>query len=137
MREFGFQRLLEALRAEIASYLGANPNDLNGTLLDFYMDIPFSNYLNRMSIDGTLGDQITLRAAAELFNIKFTIISILSRAAEATMTQQNFASQELHKTLHRKVAFIWDTLRRFKGNTKLFLIQLRIPISLMSLLILK
>ena len=84
-----FSALPEALRAEIVSYLDANPNDPNGTPLDF----PFSNYLNRMSIDGTFGDEITMRAAAELFNIKFVIISTLGRAAEATITPQNFAPQ--------------------------------------------
>ena len=93
MREFGFQRSLEVLRAEIVSYLDAIPNDRNGTPLDFYMDVPFSNYLKCMSIDGTIGNEITLRAAAELFNIEFVIISILGRAAEATITPQNFAPQ--------------------------------------------
>ena len=58
----------EALRAEIVSYLEANLNDPNGTSLNFCMDVPFSNYLNRMSIHGTFGDEI-LRAADELFSI--------------------------------------------------------------------
>ena len=75
-----------------------------------------------------LDDEITLRAAAEIFNIEFVIISILGRAAKANTTQQNFA--------HR-VAFIWDTLRRILGNITLFLTLLKIPISLMNLLILK
>ena len=96
----------------------ANPNDPNDTPLDFYRDVPFSNYLNRMSIDGTFGDEITLRDAAELFNIEFVIISTLNRAAEATITSQNFAPQG----------------RVYFGY--LFLIQLKIPISLMNLLIL-
>ena len=69
----------------------ANPNDLNGTPLDFYIDVPFSNYLNRMSIIRTFGDEITLRTAAELFNIEFVIISSLGRAGEAIITSQNFA----------------------------------------------
>ena len=56
------------------------------------MDAPFSNYLNRMSIDGTFDDEITLVDAAELFNIEFVIISTLGRAAEATIIPQNFAS---------------------------------------------
>ena len=46
-----------------------------------------------MSIHGTFGDEITLRAAAEFFNIKFIISFTLLRAAEATITQQNFAPQ--------------------------------------------
>ena len=54
LREFGFQRSPEALRAEAYSYLEANPNDPNGTPLGFYMDVPFSNYLNCMSRDALL-----------------------------------------------------------------------------------
>ena len=34
-----------------------------------------------------------MRAAAELFNIEFVIVSTLGRAAEATITPQNFAVQ--------------------------------------------
>ena len=37
------------------------------------MDVPFSNYLNRMSIDGTFDDEITLIDAAELFNINLLL----------------------------------------------------------------
>ena len=43
-----------------------------------------------MRINGTFGDEISLRAAAELFNIEFAIISTLARAAEATITPENF-----------------------------------------------
>ena len=53
LREFGFQHSAEELTAEIISKLEAYPNDLDDILLDFYIGIPFSNYLNRMSIDGT------------------------------------------------------------------------------------
>ena len=56
LKEFGLQRSPEALRAEIVSYLETYSNGPNITPLDFYMDVPFSNYLNHMSIDGTFGD---------------------------------------------------------------------------------
>ena len=62
-----------------------------------------------MSINGTFGDELTLRAAAESFNIKFFIISTLGRAAEAVVTPQNFA---------RKAAFIWDTLQECMMENK-------------------
>ena len=62
-------------------------------LLKVVLDVPFSNYLNRMSLDETFSDDIYLRVAAELFNIKFVIISTFSRAAEATITPQNFAPE--------------------------------------------
>ena len=57
------------------------------------MDVSFSNYLNRMSIDGSFGNEMTLRAAAELFNIEFGIISSLSKAVEAILTPKNYAPQ--------------------------------------------
>ena len=93
LREFDFQCSLEALRAEIVSYLVANPNDLSGTPLDFYMDVPFTDYLNCMSVDGTCGDEVTLRVVDELLNTEFIINFSLARAAEATITPQNFAPQ--------------------------------------------
>ena len=46
-----------------------------------------------MIIDGTLGDEITFGAAAQLFNIEFVIIITLNRAAEATITPQKFANR--------------------------------------------
>ena len=48
-----------------------------------------------MSIDGTFGNEITSRPAAELFNSKFLIICTLGRAAEETITPQNLALQGL------------------------------------------
>ena len=81
-----------------------------------------------MSIDRTFGDEITLRAAAELFNIEFVIISTLGRAVEATISPQNFAPQGRVYLGH---------LRRIMGDTTFFLIQLKIPISLMNLLIIE
>ena len=46
-----------------------------------------------MIIDGTLGDEITFGAAAQLFNIEFVIVFTLNRAAEATITPQNFENR--------------------------------------------
>lgn len=85
LREFGFQGSPKALRAKIVSYLEANINDPNGTTLDVYMDVPFSNYLNRVSTYESF--------AAELLNIEFLIIFTLDRAAEATIVSQNFSLQ--------------------------------------------
>ena len=68
----------------------ANLNDPYSTPLDFFLDVPFSNYLNLKRIDGAFGEEITVIGAYELFNIKFVIISTLGRAAEATITPQNF-----------------------------------------------
>ena len=49
------------------SYLEYNPVDAEGFPLD--LEVSFIKHLDNMSNDGTYGDEITLRAAAELFNI--------------------------------------------------------------------
>ena len=81
------------------------------------MGVPFSNYLNSMNVYGAFGDKITLRVAAQLFSVEFVIISALGRAAEATITPENFIPQGRVNTL--------------------FFIQLKIPVTLMNLLFLK
>ena len=64
-----------------------------GFPLDLYLEVPFSKYLDNMSNDGTYGDKITLRVAAELFNIEFVLVSTLRRAVEVTVTPRNFSPQ--------------------------------------------
>ena len=46
-----------------------------------------------MSVDRTCGDEVTLRVVDELLNTEFIINFSLARAAEATITPQNFAPQ--------------------------------------------
>ena len=41
--------------------------------------MPFKDYINEMSMDGTYGDEITLRTITEIFNIEFSVISTLDR----------------------------------------------------------
>ena len=47
------------------------------------MGMPFSDYVGQMARDGTYGDQLTLRAASEIYNIQFTIISTLGAQGKA------------------------------------------------------
>ena len=67
--------------------------DAQGFPLDLYLEVPSSKYLDNMSNDGTSGDEITLRVAAELFNIDFILVSTLESAAEVTFTSRNFSPQ--------------------------------------------
>ena len=83
LNQFGFQRSPETLRGEI----------VEGFPLDLYLDVSLSEYLENMSNDGTYGDEITLRAAAELFNTEFVLVSTLGRAAEVTISPRNFSPQ--------------------------------------------
>ena len=59
--------------------------------MDLYLEVPFSKYFDNMLNDGTYGDEITQRAAAELFNIEFVLVSMLGRAAEVAVTPRNFS----------------------------------------------
>ena len=67
--------------------------DVEGFPLDLYLDVSLSKYLESMSNDGTYGDEITLRVAAELFNTAFVLVSTLGRAAELTISPINFSPQ--------------------------------------------
>ena len=99
----------------------ANPNDPNDTPLDFYMDVPFSSYLNPMGIDGTFDDEINLRAADELLKIKPVIIATLSKAAEATISPKNLAPQGS--------VYLGQFVENHRKHYVFLFIQLKIPIS--------
>ena len=59
------------------SKLGKKHVDAEGFPLDLYLEVPFGKYLDNILNDGTYDDEITLRAAAELFNIELLLVSTL------------------------------------------------------------
>ena len=63
---------------------------LKDSLLDLYLEVPFSKYLDNMPNDGTYGYKITVKATAELFNIEFVLFS---KPAEVTVTPINSSPQ--------------------------------------------
>ena len=71
----------ETMRKEIVEYLKSNPYDSDGfPLLEHLADDEFAcwdDYITHMARDGTYGDQITLYAAANLYNIDIQIVSSL------------------------------------------------------------
>ena len=67
--------------------------DAEGFPLDLYLEVPFSKYLDNILNDGTYDDEITLRAAAELFNIELLLVSTLGRATKVTAIPRNFSLQ--------------------------------------------
>ena len=67
--------------------------DAKGFPLDLYLEVPFSKYLGNILNDGTYGDEITLRASAELFSVKSVLVSTLGRAPEVAATPRNFSLQ--------------------------------------------
>ena len=54
-----------------------NPSDFHGFPLELYAGQAWSHYLAEMIEEGTYGDQITLQAASNLFNVQLTIHSSL------------------------------------------------------------
>lgn len=86
----GIQRSPNSLRKEIIRYLRANPLDNNGfPLIEM---IPqdefdtFEEYLENMSRGNTYGDQITLFAVANIFNVNVQIVSSLGNGAQHMFT---------------------------------------------------
>ena len=76
-----FVRSPEKVREEIVQYLENNPTDPEGFPLELYAGVPWSQYLQSMTTDGTYGDQITLQAAADLYNIEVLVVSTLGHNA--------------------------------------------------------
>ena len=67
-------------------------NDCDGMPLELFMGMLFSDYVGQIARDGTYGDQLTLRAASEIYNIQFTIISALEAQGRADISPDGFDS---------------------------------------------
>lgn len=83
LRLLGISRSAETLRKEIIRYLTTHPLDEDGFPL--YEWVPrfqsWADYLVNMTQDHTFGDQLTLFATANLFNVNIQIVSLLATGA--------------------------------------------------------
>jgi hypothetical protein len=83
LRLLGISRSAETLRKKILRYLKTHPLDEDGFPL--YEWVPhfqsWPDYLVHMAQDHTFGDQLTLFAAANLFNVNIQIVSSLGAGA--------------------------------------------------------
>ena len=77
----GIHRSPEKVHEENVQYLENNPTDTEGCPLELYAGVPLSQYLQSMTTDGTYGDQITLQAAADLYNIEVLVVLTLGHNA--------------------------------------------------------
>ena len=81
LNTLGIFRSPETMRDEIVDYLQNNPVDNDGfPLLQHLIDSEFPSwqeYLQYMARKNTFGDQLTLFAAANLYNINIQIVSTL------------------------------------------------------------
>ena len=75
LSRYGIYRSTQTLRDDIVRHHENNPNDHDGIPLELFMGMPFSDYVGQMTRGGSYGDQRTLRAVSEIYNIHFTIIS--------------------------------------------------------------
>ena len=55
------------------NYLTSHPTDVEAVPLELYVIRPWHDYLNEISTDGTYGDQITLQAIFNMFNVTFSL----------------------------------------------------------------
>ena len=85
-RKIGIFRSPETVRKEIVAYLQSNPYDSDGfPLLEHLAENEFAfwnDYIKHMAQDGTYGDQLTLYAAANLYNIDIHIVSSLGAGGQ-------------------------------------------------------
>lgn len=65
-----------------------NPNNQDGFHFELFVGMPWSQYLISMAQNGTYGDQITLQAVANLFNVEIVIISTLGPNAKTVISPQ-------------------------------------------------
>ena len=54
--------------------------------LELFAATPWAEYLHSMAMNGTYGDQITLKAAADLYNIEIVVVSTLGPDATAVIS---------------------------------------------------
>ena len=86
LQTLGIYRSVEALHEEIIQYLTENPDNVDGIPLGNFAAMPWDRYLASMAQNGEYGDQITLQAAAEIFNIEILVVSSLGPGATAVIT---------------------------------------------------
>lgn len=88
LNDLGILRSPETLRDEIVEYLESNPLDHDGfPLLELVPECEtWGDYLLYMMQNQTFGDQLTLYAAANLYNVNVRVISSLGVGADHTFS---------------------------------------------------
>ena len=69
----------------LVRYLEADNRDHEGWHLELFVAIPWSSFIQQMRKTGTFGDELALRAVANLFNVETTLVSTLGEDAMAIM----------------------------------------------------
>ena len=82
----GIHRSARSLREEIVQYLAENPYNCEGFPLELFAGTPWAHYFTAMAQNGTYEDQLTLQAAAELFNVEILVVSSLGPDAATVIS---------------------------------------------------
>ena len=61
----------------------------NGIPLAFSAGVPWEKCLQEMQMDGTYGDEITLRAISNIFNVEIIIVSTLGQGGRVETVPEN------------------------------------------------
>ena len=61
----------------------------NGIPLAFFARVPREQYLQEMQINGTYGDEITLRAISNILNVEIIIVSTLGQEGRVETVPEN------------------------------------------------
>ena len=62
---------------------------INGEVVRDFLNIPWDDYIQQMDIEGTYGDELTLRAFANIFNIEIEIVSTLGNDGRVSINPEN------------------------------------------------
>ena len=85
---FGIFRSPQTLREEIVNYL-VSVESINGDVVRDFPNIPWDDYIQQMDIEGTYGNELTLRAFANIFNIEIEIVSTLGNDGGISIDSEN------------------------------------------------
>ena len=85
---FGIFWSPQTLREEIVNYL-ISIESINGEVVRDFSSIPWDDYIQQMDIEGTYGDELTLRACENISNIEIEIVSTLGNDDWVSINQEN------------------------------------------------
>ena len=62
---------------------------VEGIPLELFAGIPWEKYIRQMETDGTYGDEITLRAISNIFNVRIIVVSTLGQGVRVEILPEN------------------------------------------------
>ena len=83
---FGIFRSPQTFREEIVNYL---VNSINVKVVRDFSNIPWDDYIQQMDIEGTYGNELTLRAFVDICNIEIKIVSTLGNDGRVSINPEN------------------------------------------------